>query len=114
MSELPAEQKILLAKKVFWRPEQVLDIEAGTELLRRGEINSRLYFVATGHFDMLEYDADAAEELPVLRVGPGELVGVQSAYLHNYVSTNTVVAIERSSVAYVDLREENDPDIEKN
>lgn len=74
-----------------------ITVEAGTVLIRQGQINRHAYLIASG---MVAVDIDGRR---VATVAPGSIVGERTAIEHGPANA-TVVVTERATVFAVDHR----------
>ncbi|NBC10362.1 MAG: cyclic nucleotide-binding domain-containing protein [Planctomycetes bacterium] len=85
----------------FTDPARTTRLEAGQTLLRQGEPNTRLYRVRHG-LVAGSIEEDDGTTTPVMRAGPGDLVGVQSFFGVSNRSTQNIVALEDTELGYLD------------
>ncbi|TVR16368.1 MAG: sensor histidine kinase [Planctomycetota bacterium] len=86
--------------------------DAGSILMRQGERNTRLYMVIHGSLTGMR-EVEDGEPIPVLSFNTGELVGIQSIFLNDFVATLTISAERRSELAWIDLVHDRPDDLER-
>lgn len=55
-------------------------VPAGDALIRRGELDRRLYFVLRGRLEVVVNSSDGQSMGPLTRIGPGSVLGEQSFF----------------------------------
>lgn len=86
--------------------------EAGAILMRQGERNTRLYMVIHGSLTGMR-EVEGSDPIPMISFTSGELVGIQSIFLNDFVSTLTISAERRSELAWIDLIHDRPDDLER-
>ena len=73
------------------------ELARGETLMRAGDHNTRLYRIEQGSMLL------RSERRTEVRLGPGNLIGIQSLFLHQHRSVWTDIADEPTTLAWVDL-----------
>jgi len=98
----PASESVEAAiERHFNDPARTTRLAAGQVLLRQGQSNRRLYRVRRGLVAGSIEEADGTTT-PVMRAGPGDLVGVSSFFGTSDRSMQSVVALEDTELGYLD------------
>ncbi|TVR45071.1 MAG: hypothetical protein EA402_05315 [Planctomycetota bacterium] len=101
-----------LMDTLFSDPRRRQVYEAGEVIMAQGERNTRLFMVCSGIL-VGSRDLEDGESIPVLSFAHGELVGIQSIFLNDFVSTLTIRAQIKSELAWIDLIHDRPEDLEK-
>ena len=94
-----------LCQAYFSNPEQIMHIPKGYCLLKRGQVNNRLYYVLSGKFSggiELRDGRGDSEPLELFRSGPKAFLGVNSFFSYSNRSSLDVAALTDAELAWID------------
>lgn len=86
-----------LVERYFGPGAPTRSLAAGEVLMRAGEPNTRLYLIHSGSVSL------RSERRTEIRLGPGNLIGIQSLFLRRFSSVWTDTADEPTELAWLDL-----------
>lgn len=87
--------------RYFAGDERVVAMEPGQVLMKEGERNARVFFVQTGKL-MGHIETTGGMRTTTLTAGPGDVVGVQSFFSGTHIAAQTIMAVEPTTVAWID------------
>ncbi len=95
----------VLISAYFSDPEKRMILEEGMTIMHQGEENERLFLVLSGSFAGY-VDNPEGDAIPFFQLQPGMFAGVQSFFSRTYISSTTIIAQERSEVAYIEREQQ--------
>jgi len=90
----------VLISMYFTDPDSRLTLKEGEVLMRQGGPNERLYLVLDGVLSG-QVSGEDDDGLELFRVEPGMFAGVHSFFSRSFVSSTTMIALQKTTVAYI-------------